>query len=120
MTAAQRPVSAGEARLFTRHCAGLSAAVLVFFVAGGILLPVTPLYTQEVLLGDRIAVGIVIGAFAVSSLLMRPFAGFLTDQRGRRIALLLGATISIAATIGHLAADSVPVLILMRLVLGAG
>ncbi len=109
-----------EARLFTREFATLSAAVLVFFVAGGILLPVTPLYTQEVLLGDRIAVGIVIGAFAVASLLMRPFAGRLTDRRGRRIALLLGATVSIVATVGHLFAGSIEILILMRLVLGAG
>ena len=48
---------APEARLFTREFATLSAAVLVFFVAGGILLPITPLYTQEVLLGDRIRGG---------------------------------------------------------------
>ena len=109
-----------EARLFTREFATLSAAVLVFFVAGGILLPVTPLYTQEVLLGDRIAVGIVIGAFAVASLLMRPFAGRLTDRRGRRVALLLGAAISIVATVGHLFATNIEILILMRLVLGAG
>ncbi len=109
-----------EGRLFTREFATLSAAVLVFFVAGGILLPVTPLYTQEVLLGDRIAVGIVIGAFAVASLVMRPFAGRLTDRRGRRVALLLGAAISIVATVGHLFASSIEILILMRLVLGAG
>ncbi len=109
-----------EARLFTREFATLSTAVLVFFVAGGILLPVTPLYTQEILLGDRIAVGIVIGAFAVASLLMRPFAGRLSDRRGRRIALLIGAAISIAAMVGHLVASTVEILILMRLVLGAG
>ena len=46
--------------------------------------------TQGVLLGDRTAVGIVIGAFAVSSLLMRPFAGRLADQRSRRIASCSG------------------------------
>jgi MFS family permease len=109
-----------EARLFTRNFALLSLAVLVFFVAGGILLPVTPLYTQEVLFGDRIAVGIVSGAFAVASLLMRPFSGRLSDQRGRRIALLLGATISVAAAIGHLAATTLPILIVMRIALGAG
>ena len=114
------PRDTREARLFRREFATLSAAVLVFFVAGGILLPVTPLFTQEVLLGDRIAVGIVIGAFAVASLLMRPFAGRLTDRRGRRIALLLGATVSIVATVGHLFAGSIEILILMRLVLGAG
>ena len=64
--------------------------------------------------------GIVIGAFAVSSLLMRPFAGRLTDRRGRRIALLLGATISIVAAAGHLVAATIELLIVMRLGSGAG
>lgn len=112
--------AAGPTRLFTRSFASLSLAVLVFFVAGGILLPVTPLYTQEVLLGDRFAVGIVSGAFAVASLLMRPFSGRLSDQRGRRIALLIGAAISVAAAAGHLVASSLEVLIVMRVALGIG
>lgn len=107
-------------RLFTRDFATLSIAVLVFFVAGGILLPVTPLYTQEVLFGDRVAVGIVSGAFAIASLLMRPFSGRLSDRRGRRIALLLGAALSVVAAVGHLAAVSLPILIVMRVLLGAG
>ena len=110
----------GRERLFTRSFANLSLAVLVFFVAGGILLPVTPLFTQEILLGDRFAVGIVSGAFAVASLLMRPFSGRLTDQRGRRIALLLGAAISVVAAAGHLAASSLEILIVMRVALGIG
>ncbi len=110
----------GAPRLFTRDFALLSLAILVFFVAGGILLPVTPLYTQDVLLGDRFAVGIVSGAFAVASLLMRPFSGRLSDQRGRRIALLIGAAISVAAAIGHLWATTLPILIVMRVALGAG
>jgi MFS family permease len=107
-------------RLFTPAFAALSAAVLVFFIAGGILLPVTPLYSRDILLADKFVIGLVIGAFAVSSLLMRPFAGRLTDRRGRRIALMLGAAISIAAMAGHLIAFDVPTLIFMRLALGAG
>lgn len=109
-----------RAGLFTRSFASLSLAVLVFFVAGGILLPVTPLFTKEILLGDRFAVGIVIGAFAVASLLMRPFSGRLADQRGRRIALLIGAAISVVAAAGHLFASTIEILIVMRIALGAG
>ena len=108
-----------DAHLFTPAFATLSIAVLAFFVAGGIFLPATPRYTADVLLGDRIAVGIVIGAFAVASLAMRPFAGRLADQRGRRISLILGAALSIVAAAGHLVASSVELLIVMRLLLGA-
>ena len=116
MTAA----AANQPRLFTPAFAALSLAVLVFFIAGGILLPVTPLFSRDVLLADQFTIGLVIGAFAVSSLLMRPFAGRLADRRGRRIALVMGAAISIAAMVGHLIAFDVPTLIFMRLALGAG
>lgn len=115
-----RPAPSDDARLFTRDFATLSLAVLAFFVAGGILIPVTPLYTQDVLLGDKVAVGIVAGVFAVASLLMRPFAGRLADRRGRRIALLIGAAISVAAAAGHLAATTMPLLLVMRVGLGIG
>jgi MFS family permease len=121
MTAATaRPTPSDDGRLFTRDFAWLSLAVLVFFVAGGILIPVTPLFTREVLLGDKIAIGVVAGAFAVASLLMRPFSGRLSDQRGRRIALLIGAAISVGAAAGHLVASSLEILIVMRVLLGAG
>jgi MFS family permease len=123
MTLAPRPTRPGpsdHARLFTRDFAMLSLAVLAFFIAGGILIPVTPLYTQEVLLGDKVAVGVVAGVFAVASLLMRPFAGRLADRRGRRIALLIGAAISVAAAAGHLAATTMPLLLVMRVGLGVG
>lgn len=116
-------VSAGpslEGRLFTPAFAALSAAVLAFFIAGGIFLPATPRYTVGPLGGDQVAVGIVIGAFALSSLLMRPFAGRFADRRGRRIVLVVGALITVAAGLGHLAATTIPLLIVMRLLLGVG
>jgi MFS family permease len=104
----------------TRAFAALSAAVLAFFIAGGIFLPAVPRYTVGPLGGDKVAVGIVIGAFAVSSLLMRPFAGRLADRRGRRLTLIAGAVITVVASLGHLVAFDVPVLIVMRLLLGVG
>jgi len=97
-----------------------SAAVLAFFVSGAIFLPVVPRFTVGPLGGDDFAVGVVLGAFAVSSLIMRPFAGRIADRRGRRTALLVGAVITVAASFGHLIADSVPLLIAMRLILGVG
>jgi MFS family permease len=100
--------------------AALSLATLAFFVAGGIFLPAVPRYTIGPLGGDGAAVGIVIGAFSVSSLLMRPFAGRLADRRGRRLTLIVGAVITVLASVGHLIAFTVPILIVMRLLLGVG
>jgi MFS family permease len=113
-------VSGPDARLLTPAFIALSAATLAFFVSGGIFLPVTPRLTIGPLGGDEIAVGVVIGAFSVSSLLMRPFAGRLADRRGRRLTLIVGAAVTVVASIGHLAAGTIPILIVMRLLLGVG
>jgi MFS family permease len=109
-----------EGRLMTPTFLALSAAVLVFFVSGAVFLPVVPRFTVGPLGGDDFAVGLVLGAFAISSLVMRPFAGRLADRRGRRVGLVTGALITVAASFGHLFANSVELLILMRLLLGVG
>lgn len=109
-----------EAGLFTRPFLALSAATLAFFISGAVFLPVVPRFTIGPLRGDEVAVGLVLGAFSVASLLMRPFAGRLADTRGRRIVLIAGAIITVAASFGHLLADTIPLLMAMRVVLGVG
>jgi MFS family permease len=105
-------------RLLTAPFLALSASVLAFFVASGLFLPSTPRYTAGPLGGDDFAVGLVIGSFSVSSIILRPFAGRWSDRRGRRIMLILGAALQIVAAAGHLAATTVPVMVVMRLLLG--
>lgn len=114
------PPPVRDARLFTRPFISLSAAVLAFFVSGAVFLPVVPRFTIGPLGGDNFAVGVVLGAFAVASLLMRPFAGRFADRRGRRIVLIVGAIITVGASFGHLAAGTIPLLIAMRVLLGVG
>lgn len=98
---------------------GIAASVLGFFIASGMFLPATPRFTAGPLAGDDLAVGLVVGSFSVSSLLLRPFAGRWADRRGRRIMLIVGAALQVVAAAGHLVADTVPLLVVMRLLLGA-
>ena len=98
---------------------GISASVLGFFVASGMFLPATPRFTKGPLGGDDLAVGLVVGSFAISSLLLRPLAGRWADQRGRRVMLIVGAALQVLAAAGHLVADTIALLIVMRLLLGA-
>jgi MFS family permease len=110
---------AGDERLMTPAFLGISASVLGFFIASGMFLPATPRFTAGPLGGDNFAVGLVVGSFSVSSLLLRPFAGRWADQRGRRVMLIAGAALQVLAAAGHLVADSVALLVVMRLLLGA-
>lgn len=114
------PVAADrDPRLFTPAFAAVGAAVLGFFIASGMFLPSTPRFTADALGGSDAAVGLVIGSFSVSSILLRPFAGRFADRRGRRLMLIVGSGLQVAAAAGHLVATTIPLLVAMRLLLGA-
>jgi predicted MFS family arabinose efflux permease len=69
--------------------------------------------------GD-IAVGFVVGAFAITSVVCRPLAGRQSDRRGRRVVLVAGALAMTAGGVLYLLSDSVATLIAARLVVGVG
>jgi MFS family permease len=81
---------------------------------------VLPGYVRGPLHSGDVAVGIVVGAFAATSVFCRPIAGRQADRRGRRIVIVLGATAMALAGILYLISDSVPTLIFARLVVGVG
>jgi MFS family permease len=113
------------AALATRHpgiaaSAGVFASALLAFLAIGAALPVLPGYVRGPLRSGDIAVGIVVGAFALTAVVCRPLAGRQADVRGRRAVLVAG---SLAMALGgalYLLTTSVAGLVAARLVVGAG
>lgn len=114
--AAGDPRDAG--RLFTPAFIGLGIAELAYFTAAGILIPTTPLFAAGPLGADEAGVGITVGAFSVTALVLRPFAGRAADVRGRRPLLVGGALVAALAAAGHLVATDLATLIGLRLLLG--
>jgi MFS family permease len=100
--------------------AGVFAVTFCGLVAVGAVLPVLPRYVHGPLDGGNIAVGIVIGSYAVTGLLLRPLAGRLADRRGRKPTVLLGSAIVAGAGFLYLLPFGIPGLIGARLLLGAG
>ena len=100
--------------------AGVFAVTFAGLLAVGAVLPVLPRYVHGPLDGGSIAVGIVVGSYAATGLLLRPFAGRFADRRGRRPAVLLGSLAVAASGFLYLLPLGVPGLIAARLLLGAG
>jgi MFS family permease len=100
--------------------AGVFAITFTALLAVGAVLPVLPRYVHGPLDAGNIAVGVVIGSYAVTGLLLRPYAGRLADRRGRRPAVLVGSVLVAASGLLYLPPLGVPGLIAARLVLGAG
>ncbi|HEY5052481.1 MAG TPA: MFS transporter, partial [Solirubrobacterales bacterium] len=100
--------------------AGVFAVTFCGLVAVGAVLPVLPRYVDGPLGAGKIAVGVVIGAYAITGLMLRPFAGRFADRRGRKPAVLIGSLLMAAGGFLYLLPFGVTGLIGARLVLGAG
>ena len=105
--------------LLTRAFVTLTLSDLAYFTAVGVLLLATPLFASGPLGGSTAAVGLVMGAFSVTTLLLRPWVGRWTDRRGRRTLLVGGAAAFAVVVLGHLFVTSLAGLVAVRLVLGA-
>jgi MFS family permease len=98
----------------------LVAGSLVFYAAFGMSLPVLPIFVTTELDGGDVAVGTIVGAYALASVAARPLLGSFADQRGRLPLLVLGILITTIGTLGHVAARTLLSLVLLRLVIGVG
>lgn len=100
--------------------AAVFAATFCGLVAVGSVLPVLPRYIHGPLDSGDVTVGVVIGAYAVTGLLLRPVAGRLADTRGRKPTMLVGACLVALSGILYLPSLGIAGLIVARLILGAG
>jgi MFS family permease len=100
--------------------AGIFVVTLLSLMAVGAVLPVLPRYVRGPLDSGNVAVGVVVGSYALTGLAMRPLAGRLADHRGRRPTVVLGTLLAALAGLLYLLPTGLPGLIGARLVLGMG
>jgi MFS family permease len=119
VTTADEPTGRRE-RMITMRFALVTAATFAYFIALGALLPTLPRYVEDELGGGGVAVGVVVGSFAISAALLRPFAGRLGDLRGRRILIVGGSALFGVTVLCYSLVDSLPLLVALRLLTGVG
>jgi predicted MFS family arabinose efflux permease len=108
-----------DGRLFTPAFLALSFAELAYFTAEGLTIPVAPLFARGPIGASVEGVGLAVGAFSVTALVLRPYAGRLSDRVGRRPLLVGGALAYAAVMVATALVDSLPALVALRLALGA-
>lgn len=100
--------------------AGIFGVTFCGLLAIGAVLPVLPRYVHGPLDSGNVAVGVVIGSYAITGLLLRPVAGRLADHRGRKPTVVVGSALVAIGGFMYLLPLGVVGLIAARLVLGAG
>lgn len=120
MTLDAPPADPETERLVTPTFVLITVAALGYFTAMGMHLPVLPRYVEDDLGGAGWAVGVAVGAFAVSAALVRPAVGRLGDTLGRRPLAVAGGAIAAVSILGYGLVESLPVLVGFRLLTGLG
>lgn len=100
--------------------AAVLGAALLCYAALGAILRLLPSYVQSDLHKGPFAVGLAVGAPAITAVVTRPLGGRLADRRGPAPVLIGGAAFMTLATLPLLAADAYPLLLGSRLAVGAG
>ena len=113
-----RTVDPERERLLTPAFLRLALADLAYFTAAGVAIYTLPMYVTGPVGSDKAGAGLAFGAFAVTALILRPFAGRLSDTRGRRPLLLCGALVGAVAMLLTAHADALPMVVTLRLALG--
>ena len=100
--------------------AGIFVVTLLSLTAVGAVLPVIPRYVRGPLDSGNLAVGVAVGAFALTALAGRPLGGHVADLHGRRPVVVVGSMLAAAGGALYLVPAGLAGLIGARLVLGAG
>ncbi len=113
-------LSSAKPRLVTGTFLLITVATFLYFLAVGALIPTLPLYVEGPLGGTSVSVGLAVGAFAISAVVLRPFIGGISDRNGRKLLMLGGAGLVGLSMAAYSFADTLWLLIGLRVVTGAG
>jgi MFS family permease len=91
----------------------LAISGLLFWTSLTTLLPTLPAYIADIG-GSKHQVGLVMGSFAIGLLLFRAQLGRISDQRSRKLVVMIGTFVVGTAPLGYLWVDSIPLLIAFR------
>jgi MFS family permease len=108
------------ARLFTGRFVLTTLSTFCYFTSLAMLVPTIPRYVRDELGGGGLQVGLAVGAFAFAAGALRPFAGRLGDERGRRLIVVGGSGLFAVTVLGYSLASSLVLLILARAIGGIG
>jgi MFS family permease len=86
----------------------------------GMLLAIVPVYADDELGVGSFGVAVAVAAVSPMVLVCQPLAGRYADRNGRRILVVVGGLLAALTVAGYVVATSLPLLVLLRLLTGAG
>nr|WP_223285457.1 MFS transporter [Paenibacillus sp. PL91] len=105
--------------LWTKPFILLILSNLFLFLSLEMLLPTLPMFAANKG-GTDAQIGLIIGLFTFSAVLLRPFVGMASDRFGKKLLLLVGVAICLIGTASYYAAVTITMMLMLRIVHGVG
>jgi MFS family permease len=112
-------IDAAKEKIWTRDFVLICLANFFVFLGFQMTLPTIPLFVEHLGGNDQL-IGLVVGIFTFSALVVRPFAGHALETRGRRFVFLIGLAIFVLSVGSYSFITSILLLFMMRVIQGIG
>jgi MFS family permease len=106
-------------KIWTKDFTLICLSNFFIFLGFQMTLPTIPLFVEKLGGNDQL-IGVVVGLFTFSALLIRPYAGHALESKGRRFIYLTGLAIFVLSVGSFGIAASLYFLFLMRIIQGVG
>jgi len=106
-------------KIWTKDFTLIVLANFFIFLGFQMTLPTIPLFIEQLGGNDQL-IGLVVGIFTFSALIIRPFAGHALESKGRAFVYLTGLAIFVISVGSYAFAASIAFLFMMRIVQGFG
>jgi MFS family permease len=107
-------------KLFTKNFVLTSLSTVTIFTSFYFLLVTLPQYILDELQGTESQIGLIIGVFTITAVLLRPFLGQEVDRRGRKTVLISGSVVFLVSMLLYNFTRSVEGLLMLRVLHGIG
>src|SRR5690625_3225652 len=108
-----------DGRIWTRDFVFICLANFFVFLGFQMTLPTIPLFVKELGATDQF-VGVIVGIFTFSALLLRPYAGHALESKGRQFVYMFGLAVFVLSVGSFAFITSIALLIIMRIIQGVG
>jgi len=106
-------------KLWAKDFVLLSLSCLFLFLSFEMLMPALPIYIAEIG-GNTSEIGMVMGCFTITAVMIRPFSGYAANRLGTKLLLIAGGILCLVATGLYYVAVTVLWVLIIRLLHGLG
>ncbi|MFD1361397.1 MFS transporter [Lentibacillus salinarum] len=118
-TGTQTQTAPAQDKIWTKDFVFICLANFFIFLGFQMTLPTLPLFVEE-LGGSDQQIGLIVGIFTFSALLLRPYAGHALESKGRAFVYMTGLIIFVLSVGSYAFISVIALLFMMRIVQGVG